>query len=344
MKIIINGKFLTQRITGVQRYAREILAELDKICDKTEIEIAVPKDADIQNYKNIKTVVTGKFKGTLWEQISLYRYARKNKAVVLNLCNSTPVRGRNIVVIHDVKIKAHPEFFSKKFRLWYNYLFKKITKKAVQLITVSEFSKSEIVKYYGVDPKKINVIGNAWQHIDRVECDENALKKYGLLKDGYFFAMSSLEPNKNFRWIIRTAENNPDDIFAIAGGVNTKIFADINADIPPNVRFLGYVSDGEAKVLMRDCKAFLFPSFYEGFGIPPMEALAVGAKSLILSDIEVLNEIFKSAATYIDPLKYDYKLDGISKVCSETERTNLLDGYSWEKSAALLRNILEENI
>ena len=237
MRVIINGRFLSQRITGVQRYAREILNELDKLAKPHEFTIAVPPDVkDIPTYKNIAVIRFGKFHGILWEQISFSLYALKRKVLPLNLCNSAPILNPGIVTIHDVKIKAYPKFFSRKFRLWYNILFLNETKRAKVLLTDSEFSKSEIQKYYHVDNKDIHVIHAAWQHYKKIRYDENTLAKYGLEKGQYYFAMSSLEPNKNFKWIAEVAKENTDQTFAIAGSINDKIFSKgLGFECPPNL-------------------------------------------------------------------------------------------------------------
>lgn len=343
-KIIVNGKFLSQRVTGVQRYAREILTELDKLCYGIEIEMAIPADVmDLPVYQNIKIKKVGKFKGNLWEQLSFPKYVRKQKGVSLNLCNSAPLIGKKIVTIHDMKIKAHPEFFSKKFLLWYNFLFKNITKKSLAIITVSNFSKDEIIKYYNVNFEKITVVYNAWQHFNSINYDEKILLKYGLSKYGYYFSMSSLEPNKNLSWIIETAKKNPTCNFVIAGGLNKKVFAEKNILLPKNVMLVGYISDSEAKTLMRDCKAFLFPTLYEGFGIPPLEAMAAGCKSVIVSDSNVMHELFEDSVVYIDPYDYSVNLERLinEKELNKLNIEDILNKFSWSTSAVKLLNKLK---
>lgn len=337
-KIIINGRFLTQKVTGVQRYARELLAEFEAIAVNYDLEMVIPKKAEVENpLKNIKLVRYGNLFGHLWEQISFARYVRKSKGISLNLCNTAPLFCKKIVVIHDMKVKAHPEYFSWKFNFWYKILFKNTIKKSVAIITVSEFSKAEIIKYYPkVDDNKIFVVYNAWQHFDRIGYDDCVLSKYGLKENNYFFAMSSFEPNKNFKWIAETAQRYPRYTFAIAGSINKKVFKEgLGFDCPDNMKLLGYVSDEEAKTLMRDCRAFLFPSIYEGFGIPPLEAVAAGAKSIIVSDILVMHEIFGDMATYITE---DFSLtDNVA----EKDYAELLQKFSWQKSAEKLLEVLK---
>lgn len=115
-EIIVNGKFLTQRVTGVQRYAREILMELDKIISKNQLVLAVPHDAkEIPKYKNIKVVQVGKTKGIIWEQLEFPFYVKQQHGTSLNLCNVSPLFDPGITCIHDVKIKLRRSIFRKSF-------------------------------------------------------------------------------------------------------------------------------------------------------------------------------------------------------------------------------------
>ena len=340
-RIIINGRFLTHRITGVERYAREICAELDKLIKPGELVMAIPPETEnIPGYKNIKVVRIGKLHNRMWEHISFPNYVNSQKAISLNLCNVAPLPDPGIVCIHDVKIKARPHDFSKKFLTWYNLLFFNECKRAKAIITVSEFSKHEIMKYYHVHAEKITVIPNAWQHYLKVGYDERALAKYGLQKDDYFFSMCSLEPNKNFKWIAEEAKKNPDKTFVVAGSINRTVFASgMGFECPNNMKLIGYVEDEEAKTLMRDCKAFLFPTFYEGFGIPPLEAFAAGCKRVYVSDTEVMHEVFGNSVQYIDPSKYDYPLDNLHYP-EQNDVKVMLDKYTWEKNAKKLKKVL----
>lgn len=339
MKIIVNGRFLLHKVTGVERYAREILLELDKIVNPGTVVLAVPRDVkEIPDYKNIEIVKFGKLKNRLWEHISFPRFVHKENGIALNLCNTAPLSNPGIVTIHDMKVKAHPEFFSRSFRWWYEILFKNETSRAEKIITVSEFSKHEITKYYHVNDSKMIVIPNGWQHYENVDFLKNVLNKYGLNRGRYFFAMGSMEPNKNFKWIAETARKCSDKIFVIAGSVNERVFSDgLGFECPSNMKLLGFVTDEEAKTLMRDCEAFLFPSIYEGFGIPPLEALSAGCRRIIVSDIPAMHEVFGESATYIDinehsipkekQIEYDYQ--------------KVLDKYSWKQSAEMLLELLK---
>lgn len=341
-KIVVNGKLLTQRVTGVQRYALEVLQALDAFIEKGSIQLALPPDViDVPCYKNIEVVKVGRLTNRLWEQISFPKYLFSQKAIALNLCNVSPLLAPGVVCIHDVKVKATPQYFSKSFLWYYWLLLANATRRGKAIVTVSDFSKSEIIKYYPAAADKITVIPNAWQHYQTTQYDEDALHKYALEKKNYCFSVSSLEPNKNLLWVARAAQKNPRIIFAVAGSMNDKVFANgLGFELPSNMKLLGYVSDEEAKTLMRDCRAFLFPSFYEGFGIPPLEAMSAGAKKIVVSDTTVMHEVFEASVCYINPHCADIDLEELLDG-KEQEKDEILNKYTWENSARKMLLVLE---
>ncbi|MBQ7560851.1 MAG: glycosyltransferase family 4 protein [Synergistaceae bacterium] len=340
-KIIINGRFLAARLTGSQRYSRELVMGLDNISSPDEFEIAIPPETvNVPDYKNIKVTSVGKLHNRAWEHISFPIYVKKKGAISLNLCNTAPLISPGIVVIHDMRIKARPHDLTKKFLLWYRLLFANEMKRARAIITVSEFSKREIMKYYHIapPPERITVIPNAWQHYLRIPYSDDALSKYNLESGKFFFSISSIEPNKNLNWLAQAAKKYPDEIFAVAGGINKNVYGNgLNFEYPNNMKLIGYVSDSEAKTLMRECKGFIFPTFYEGFGIPPLEALSAGAKRVLVSDTEIMHEVYGDSVEYINP--YEPILpDPVQTTAADL----VLKKYSWEKSAAMLYDLLRK--
>mgnify|MGYP004463492307 CR=1 FL=1 len=339
---IIDGLFLTQKITGIQRYAYEITMELDKIVPKNVLEILIPENfEDIPDLKNIKAVKYGKNHGMLWQQIDFAHYARMHKKQCICFTNILPLLyPHGIIAIHDVSYKANPQFFASKrdriSALWHRLNYWCAAHSSMKIITVSEFSKSEIIKYYGVEPERITVVYNAWQHMNRVKAAADTFERYPQLEKGsYYFSMSTLAANKNFKWILYAAKNNPNEQFAIAGGGKLKGAAEAEGFVNlPNVSFLGYVSDEDAKTLMANCKAFLFPTLYEGFGIPPLEAIACGAPRIIVSDTPCMHEIYGEYANYINPL--DCENTELTDDELEINSEGLLGKYNWTKSAKKL--------
>ena len=357
-KIIINGRFLLHRVTGVERYARELVSALDELTEPGQLEIAIPPEVEeIPDWKNITVRRVGKLHNRLWEHVTFPAYVKSRGGIALNLCNVAPLPCPGIATVHDMKPIAHPEYYSRKFVLWYRLLFANELRRARMILTGSKFSAREIIHWYHVDPHRIHLIPEGWQHFERIEYDPYALLRYGLEKGEYYFSMGSRDPGKNLGWIIESARRNPEMVYAISGNVNKTVFSDpdlfkaeTGADagagqrtvsgsaIPANVKFLGYVSDAEAKTLMRDCKAFLFPSLYEGFGMPPLEALSAGCPCVVVSDIPVMHEIFEDEAVYIDPSAAgDF-------TCREADAKKILSKYSWKRSARKLLRLLENRI
>lgn len=151
-------------------------------------------------------------------------------------------------------------------------------------------------------------------------------------------ALSSLSPQKNFVWVKEVAKRNPNKKFLIVGRAEgfTKLGADDLQE--SNLHFTGYLTDGEIKSLMKGCRAFIHPAVYEGFGIPPIEALACGAE-LIVSAAACLPEVYGNSAHYIEPHNYDVDLDELLKE-PVAPASRVLDKYSWSSEAKKLLNLL----
>ena len=348
----IDGLFLTQRITGIQRYAFELCLEIDKKIDKDVLEILVPANIDetikknIPEYKNIKVTYYGKYNGIKWQQIDLANYLRKNKRKGQFLTNIFPLSyPKGNITIHDVSYKANPNFFTSKrdriSALWHRLNYWVAAKSKMQILTDSYFSRDEIIKYYHVNPKRIKVVYVGWQHMQRICEADDTYKRYAELENKeYYFAMSTLAPNKNFKWIIEAARQNPDSIFAIAGGGALK--ENEEAKRLNNLCLLGYVTDEDAKILMKNCKAFIFPTLYEGFGMPPLEAIASGARCIIISDTPCMKEVYTDNAVYISPEKYTHiDFEQIGHLEDVHNYEHLLSRYSWEKSAKKILHMID---
>lgn len=338
---LINGKYLENAVTGVERFAGELVIRLDRIIGKGRALLAVSAGAaSIPELENIGVVKVGKHKRGVWEELDLPLYAVKHGYTLINLCSGAPLLKPDITCIHDMQIRVNPQFFTKKFVIWVGMNQINALWRAKALITVSEFSKSEIIKYF--HPKKnIDVIYNSWEHEECIKTDERILERLPFLRDkDYYFAMSGIAPNKNMKWLVETARLNPDKYFVTSGNMNRKMFGNPeDMEEVDNFIFAGYLSDGEVKALMSHCKAFLFPTFYEGFGIPPMEALSCGA-DVAVSDRSCMSEIYGDAVAYINPDIPCKDIDSI--VFPEKEKgKKLLERYSWDKSAQKLLELLD---
>jgi glycosyltransferase involved in cell wall biosynthesis len=339
MEILINGKILFRKITGVERYARETLSEIDKKISYHQYKLAIPSyynEADLPKYKNFELVkIDGLKKDFLWEQISLPIYAKKNNALIVSFDFATPIFNPGISTIHDMSFKTNKNYFTnnlkqKMVRLKLESYCNSIIKGKYPIVTVSHYQKKEIEKYYHIDPKRIIVAGNGWQHFKEVEEDDSVLSEYDIIPGEFYFSLSSNTSNKNFKWVYEAAKANSHAQFVIVGGKTSISPNELRGE--KNISYLGYQSDERVKSLYKNCKAFIFPSFYEGFGIPPMEALSVGAK-IIVSNTSCLPEIYGDSAYYIDPRNSNINLEDILEGNVTGNPEDVLNKYSWDLTA-----------
>ncbi len=340
---IVNGKYMAERMQGIVRYSRELMAELDHLIDdRISITLVIPPDAkDIPEFKNIKIESIGKHTGVIWEQLDLGRYVRRHKeATLINLCNIVPFGVKpGITVVHDIMYKVNHDhyttFRNRISRIWHEIQYKYLFRHEKLILTVSNYSKSEIEKYYPKTKGKIKVVPDGWEHVLKFKASQDWQDRYPYLHSGeFYFSLATLSKNKNGIWIMKVAEKNPNAVFAMAG----KIYETEYDKIPPNVHLLGFISDEDACALMKHCKAFLFPSIYEGFGIPPLEALALGAE-VISSNSTSLPEVLGDSVHYINP--YDYNVDLEELIQTKTEnKEEALQKYGWNKSAQRLEKVL----
>lgn len=343
MKIYFNGRFLTQGLTGVQRYAAEILKELDNTlsareCRNNEYVLVVPKYIKYNlKLQTIKTKQVGILKGHLWEQIELPFYTRGG--FLVDFCNCAPLlKRRQLVVFHDAAVRAIPEAYSKVFRLWYNIMFYVLGKKIERVFTVSEFSKNELHRYYHISLEKIQVAYNAVDHIKKIIPNETVLTQYRLERYSYVLAVGSRSVSKNFSLVLEAARKLPSIPFVIAGGYDKAITTYSEME---NVRFVGYVPDEALVALYKNAKCFVFPSLYEGFGIPPIEAMACNCP-VVVAKTASMPEVCGEAALYCDPYDASSLVEQISKLNAPNVRNELVMRgqhrsaiYSWKASSEI---------
>ncbi|MCA6069134.1 glycosyltransferase family 4 protein [Chryseobacterium sp. RG1] len=350
-KIFVNARFLTQRITGVQRFAIEISKILKRELND-DIVFVAPKDIihkEIAAELNVKIV--GHNKSHIWEQIDLRRFLIKNSSpILLNLCNTGPLFYRNnIITIHDIAFEIYPQTYSKKFLITYKYLIPKLAYSAKQIITVSEFSKSEIIKYYNISDNKIHVIYNA------VSPEFQQIRNADLEKEKYFLTVSSLNYRKNLNLVLKAfddlSKTEKDIYLYVVGDLDNRSFSNYDLqkyNLNNRIVFLGRIEDEKLMEYYTSSLAFIYPSLYEGFGIPPLEAQKCEAP-VIVSDIPCFHEIFEDSVSYINPhdpiqltyimnlhLNYMNRFQQIEKGLDNEKK------YDWGKSAKKVLKLLEE--
>jgi glycosyltransferase involved in cell wall biosynthesis len=353
--VFINGRFLSQRVTGVQRYARETLAALDaQLSVSPEMGIqwvllappgTVPPPLSAIEFRHV-----GSLTGNAWEQLSLPRAARNGLLFSFSATGPLFMR-RQIVTLHDAAVDAVPHAFSVRFRSWYRLVINVFSRSLPMIITVSDFSRDEIARRFHCDLAKLRVTTEGWQHILRHPADASVLTKYGLKKDGYVLAVSSVTPNKNFQLVVDAVHelNNPEFQVVIAGSNNSSVFGSADLSKQTFVKPVGYVSDAELRALYENAAVFVYPSLYEGFGLPALEAMALGCP-VVASDSAAGPEVCGDAAVYVSP--YDAK--GLARILNQltsdsTARAELtargldrVQGYSWQQAARLNLSFIQE--
>lgn len=358
-QLIVNARFLTQKATGVQRFAIELSLHLKK--NFTKIIFVSPYNIINEQVANVLNAVTyGKTIGHIWEQIELPIFCSKYKnALLLNLCNTAPLLySKKIVCIHDLGFIHHPEWFNKKFSLLYNFIIPRIVKNSLKILTVSEYSKLDIIKEFDIDPNKIMVIYNGVSHIFLQQINEESntnLSAVSKKREGvpYILAVSSLDPRKNFPALMQAFLNvNNQSIKLLIVGGEYKSFPgfelDKNLIENKSIEFVGYVTDEKLKELYQNALFFVYPSLFEGFGIPPLEAMASGCPTLV-SDIPSIREVCGEASLYINPLIIESITQGMTRLINDPELQRKLISkginryklFRWEDSAYKLINLIK---
>jgi len=341
--VIVNARFLTQKVTGVQRFAIEISKVLRKL--DSEIVFVTPFNViDNALAEELGAIVIGKNKGSVWEQIDLRIYLRsKNNPLVVSFCNTGLVFYNNqVVTIHDMSYKVNPGWFPRTFYLWYNFLIPHIAKRCLRLFTVSDSSKKDILKYLNIRQEKIRVIYNS--------SNLNTNNNFEQIEAGrYLLSVSSLDPRKNLNNLLKAYKDIDEKVNLIVVGLKKDNFELDERLLSERVIVKSYVSDDELASLMRYAEAFVYLSFYEGFGLPPLEAMSMGCP-VIVSDISAHREVCGNAALYVDP--YDVEaIKGkiINLLNSDQLKTELIlagkeniKRFSWFESGQKILNNINE--
>jgi len=334
LKPCVNLRTLGYHITGVQRYLLGLLRHLPTTLDSVK-----PSQA-LQGIK-----------GHLWEQ--LYLPTQLQHRLLWSPGNTGPIGvSRQVLTVHDAASLDHPEWFDRKFALWYAAMLPRLIRKVRAIITVSHFSKERIINLTGVEPERVNVIYNGVDKRFQVAEPDTAKRvktDFGLTSP-YILFVGSIEPRKNLKMLLEAWR-----LGGFAGatlavvGAGGHLFPKLQFDsIPDGVRLLGPVGDDMLPALYSGAAGFVYPSVYEGFGLPPLEAMASGCP-VAVSDIPAHREICGKTATYFDPfipedistkLEWLLKLDDASRASLVKQGLQRAALYNWESAAAETWRIL----
>lgn len=336
----------TNNITGIQRYMQETIIALDSALSNTscniDVRVCYPegRQLNLPSLINIKKVAIPMKKKENWNTSALKQYVKKENGVFVGMANNFTLSSNSIVTIHDIRALDSKKFESFKQRVAFFVQSKLTSFFSRYLVTVSNYQKNVICRKLHFPEDRVFVTYNGHEHILRIEEDDTILEKFSVLKNDYYYSLGSIAKHKNYKWILEVAKRNPQKTFVVAGGEMLKKWGTDSSDFAlDNIVYVGYVSDEENKALLRNCKAYIQPSFYEGFGIPPLEALALG-RPIFVSNATCLPEIYQGLGVIFDPYDYDIDLEKI--IYPEEKQLKVaLAKYSWKKAAKDWVNILE---
>ncbi len=311
--IYFNGKFAAQTTTGVQRVARQLVLALDERLAARAGDAAPPEDWVLLLPPGSPLLPLGRIAQRhvgrpgrplhVWEQMALPWAARGG--LLVSLAGSAPYFARRqAAMLHDAAVFDHPEAYTRAFVAWYRQLFRHLGRNAELLLTVSEFSRQRLAMHLHVPPERFTVVPNGCDHLDAVEADENVLDRHGLRGARFLLAVGSANPTKNLAALLQAYTRLPpgDGLrLVIVGGLNPRVFAGAaDAGDPAGVVRTGPLDDSRLKALYAAAAALVFPSTYEGFGIPPLEAMACGCPVLAARAASI-PEVCGDGVLYFEP-------------------------------------------
>lgn len=339
--IFINGRFLAQPTSGVQRYAREIVRALDRGAGAGDYILLTPQGADSLDLDVVQVRTLSGPRGHLWEQTALAWAARHGR--LLSLGGSGPVlHRRQTVVIHDAAVFRHPQHFRPTYASLHRLLGRTLARRA-RLATVSQFSRAELAQALATPAEAITLAPNGADHFAKAAPAHEVLHRLDVRGRPFFIALGNLAPNKNIAVMIRALRRLPDANvrLVLVGGRDLKVFRAALGD-DPRVILAGRLTDAEVAALLGKARALVFASFYEGFGIPPLEAFARDCQ-VLASDIPAVREVCGEAPRYFnandDAALARLMRDAIDQPVDPERRAlgqERVAAYRWEASAAVL--------
>lgn len=338
--VVMNGRILAVQSNGQKRVARETAKALG-------LRILMPPAG----------IVSG-VKGHLWEQTGLP--AQLKGAPLWSPSTSAPVFYRNqVITVHDLAFVDVPQYFSRSFTLLYRTIVRFAAHSARHLVAVSEFSRRRIIEEYGVAPERVSRIypGVSAGYRPRPATEQTAIRQeLGIGEAPYLVAMALNDPRKNLPAIIEAwrslgAERRGARLVFFGRGANPKAFAQSSSDtgLPSDdIVAAGALTDDQAAALLSGAQGFVFPSLYEGFGLPIVEASACGTP-VLTSTITSMPEIAPEGSVLVDPTSTTAIAEGMAALLATpptaARRQSLADAaapYSWAAAANQYRAVFEE--
>lgn len=358
--------------TGTEHYSEEIIIALSKIDPKNDYLLyspIEPKGRLTKLPKNFRWKIMPFPR--LWSQIRLsieLVFGKEKPEVIFEPAHTIPIiHPKNIVVtIHDLGFKYYPELYTPFEQRYHNFCLNFSSHQAKEIITPSEYTKKDLIKIYKINSKKITIIHHGYDSdlykplAKLSDRDQKSLTRAPLLKP-YIFYVGRIERKKNAVGLIKAygllrKEREIKHKLVLAGkpGYGYEEFREEVKKLPEEAQKdiieLGYVEEKELVSWMQNADLFFFPSFFEGFGLPIIEAMACGVP-VVASNVTSIPEIAGSAALLVEPTKPLKMAAALSKIIhSPVLRRSLISKglvraslFSWQKAAELTLKVLENS-
>ncbi len=370
-RVSVNGRFFTQATTGTQRYALELTRRLVQRFPG-RIVIHVPRGAVVPAEIAAGAVVReSRTTGQLFEQVALPWAARRD--LLVSLGGPAPMAARRqVATVHDVSVFRHPRTYSRAFRTWYRAMYLVLARRAERVLTVSEFSAREVEDVLGVPPERLTVVPNGSDHVDHIaavrpplglppfEQDDEGPVAGPLVPDppqapgsglgsGWVLCVGTFARHKNVSPALDAFEVAGVRSVVVGARGNRRVFSAIGAGRWTRAFFAGRLTDEELVWLYRHSCALVFPSVYEGFGIPVVEAQRLGCP-VVAMRVDPLPEIAGDGAVLCDPGRPDEIVAAVQRLVDDpAERADLIERgrrnaqrYTWDASVDTLVSTLAE--
>jgi glycosyltransferase involved in cell wall biosynthesis len=296
--LVVDGRFLTAKPTGLHRVARGfVTAAKDAGVD---LEVWTPGACRSPLADRALHVPNGRLGGRLWEQVLLPAAARGR--TIWSLTNTAPLARPGVVVVHDLAARVGPQWFAGSMRLYARSVLTS-ARRAKQVITVSNAIREELIDH-GVRADRVTVVSPAVDERFRPAppADVDELRRSLGLEDDYAVMVGWADPRKDVATAVaaheRALADHPHDLVLVGSGHPT--FAHVPEPRGERIRIVGHATDGDLVTLLTGAKVLLYPSRYEGFGLPPLEAMACGTPA-VASDIPALRESTAGSARLVAP-------------------------------------------
>jgi len=366
MKIAIN-LIPFSSVQGIEIFTKEIISSILKLKKKDD-EFFILASEDLPQLLNFPQTTTIRIKGlkkkghkAFYQQFNIYFLLKKYKIDIL-FCPSpaAPFFYKNkVVVIHDCAYDRFSESENLLSKIYFKLMFYGAKYFSKKIITISNFSKKELIEFYKINPEKVEVIYEATPEMERTNenLEQKTLAKFKIDKP-YFFYIGNWRPRKNLSGLIKAfkifREKTKLDYLLVIGGRKDKRFLDLEKEIVKNklkgkIILTDTLSREEIASLYKKSLALVFPSFYEGFGLPVLEAQSLGVP-VLTSNTSSLPEVGRDSVLYIDPYNIEDIAQGMEKISfDETLWQELIKKgfenikrFSWEKSAEETLRIFRE--